>query len=386
MDFQQILAELVATQTDPHTRARQWKSANQGTVIAHLLPDVPEEIIHASGALPLAVTGVDRGTSLAESHIPSFVCSLLRNPLEMALRRELEFIDGMVIPYVCDSARAFSQVWEANFPDLFNHTLWLPKKVSGDSAKQFLFSEFMRLKKRLEVFLGREITDQSLRHAIGVYNQNRRLLRRLFALRKKGRIPLPYADYLSVVKASMTMPREDHNTLLARLLEGLKEECRPCEKEESVRVFLLGSLGEPHSVLTLFDELGMDVVDDHFYDGTRCFLQDVDEAVDPMEGLVSRQLSKAPLSGFHYQDDRWRQYLLDRVRDGQIEGVVYFPLMYCDPMEFDYPLIKGLLGEMGIPVLFLETDFHSGSLGQVRTRLEAFAEMLREKKDESLPC
>lgn len=385
MDFQQILAELLTNRSDPRSRARQWKSSHQGTVIGHLLPDVPEEIIHASGALPLAVTGSDRGTSMAEGHIPSFVCSLLRNPLEMALGKELDFIDGMVIPYVCDSARAFSQVWEANFPDLFNHTLWLPKRVSGGPAKRFLFTEFTRLRKRLESFLGLEITHQSLAHSIRIYNQNRRLLRRLSALRKEKRIPIPYADYLSVVRASMTMPREEHSTLLATLLDGLEGQRGPSQREGSVRVFFFGSLGEPRPVVALFDELGLDVVDDNLYDGTRCFLQDVDETVEPMEGLVDRQLSKAPLSGFHYQQDRWRDYLLHRVRDGRIEGLVYFPLRYCDPMEFDFPLIKRLLDEMDIPVLFLETDFHSGSLGQVRTRLEAFAEILRERKDEILP-
>ena len=382
--MQGILTEFLTVKSDPYNRAREWQVTHQGRVIAHLLPDVPEEIIHAAGALPLAVLGLDRNVSLADSHIPSFICPFIRNSFEIALQGELDFIDGMVIPYVCDSTRAFSHVWEAKFPDLFNHVLWLPKKCDGDSAKRFLLSEFLRLKEKMEVFSGRKITDSDLYQSIRLFNENRRLLRQLFALRKKGRVPISYADHLTVVKASMMMAKEHHNTLLSRLLKCLKGGGQPDGNEEPVRVFLFGILGEPHAVVSLFDELGMNVADDHLYDGTRYFLQDVDEAIDPIEGLVNRHLSKDPLSGFHYPRDTWTEYLQKRIKENQIEGLVYFPPKYCEPLEFDYPLITELLLEMDVPILFLETDLQSGSLGQVKTRLEAFAEILRGRKDESL--
>ena len=127
MDYKQGAARLLGMQVDPYGYAREWKRAHGEKVIAHLPPDVPEEIIHASGALPFAVMETDLKISLAHVHLPSFTCSLLKGTLETALQNNLDFIDGMVIPYVCDSNSAFSQVWEANLPGLFNHTLWLPK-------------------------------------------------------------------------------------------------------------------------------------------------------------------------------------------------------------------------------------------------------------------
>jgi benzoyl-CoA reductase subunit C len=383
MNSEQILNEFLTCHTAPLDKARTWHMRHKGKVIAHLLPDVPEEIIHAAGALPLALTGRDQKTSLADSQIPSFICPLLRNPFEMALRGELDFIDGMVIPYVCDSTRAFSHVWEAKFPDLFNHVLWLPKKCDGVSAKAFLFSEFSRLKERLEVFVGREITAHDLRQSIGVYNQNRKLLREVYRLREKGQIPITYANFLAVVKASMIMAKTDHNALLSALVDDLREQHEPRGKEAPVRVSLFGTVGEPYPVLSLFDQIGLNVVDDSLYNGTRYFLQDVDPSAAPMEGLVNRHLSKDPLSVFHTPRDRWRAYLRRRITENQIEGVIYFPSTYCDPLEFDYPFFKELIGETEIPVLLLETDLQSGSLEQMRTRLEAFAEMVRERKDDT---
>lgn len=386
MSFQQLLIDFLAVRTDPYRQAREWKASHQGKVIAYLFPDVPEEILHASGSLPMAILGLDRSVSLSDSHIPSFICSPIRNAFEIALDGGLDFIDGMVIPYVCDSTRAFSQVWEANFPDLFNHTLWLPKRCDVDSAKRFLLSEFHRLKERLGDSCGREITNQHLARSIGIYNQNRKLLRQLFSLRRERRISIPYADCLAIVKSSMVMAKEDHNTRLLRLLTRLRGPGERHFEEAPVRVFLFGTLGEPDSILSLFDEVGIDVVDDHLYNGTRYFLQDVAKTIDPIEGLVNRHLSKDPLSGFHYPQGTWRQYFTKRVRENHVEGLIYFAPKYCDPLEFDYPLVKTLLGEMDIPVLFLETDLQSGSLGQARTRIEAFAEMLRERKDEAAYC
>lgn len=83
MSFQHTLTELLAIQTNPYTKAKEWKTTHQRKVIANLPPDVPEEIIHASGAFPLAVTGRDRKTSLADSHIPPFIDYVRSQILEL---------------------------------------------------------------------------------------------------------------------------------------------------------------------------------------------------------------------------------------------------------------------------------------------------------------
>lgn len=318
---------------------------------------------------------------MSDSCIPSFACSHIRAPLEMALQKELDFIDGMVIPYVCDPTRALSHVWEVNFPDLFNHTLWLPKKLDGNPAKRFLSLEFLRMRERLEAFCGREITDSDLRQSIAIYNRNRELLRELLSMMKQGRIR--YADHMAIVKASMMMPKEQNNTLLVKLLQELKQQSEPGGEKESVRISLFGLFCESHSILRHFRESGMQVVDDNFLHGTRYFSHDVDENIDPMEGLVDRHFAKAYLSCFHYSGDEWRKHLIKGIKDSQIEGLICLTPSYCDPLGFDYPVIRQLLQELDIPVLFLEMEFSSG---QLRTRIQAFAEILKERKNDSPQC
>ena len=384
MDREKLLALFFDVKCDPYAKARQWKKARKGKkIIAHLLPDVPEEIIYASGSLPMPVLGADRARDLSHVHLPSFTCALIREPLEMALNNELEFMDGMIIPYVCDSTRAFSQIWELNFPKLFNYTFWIPKKSDGVTTKKFLLHEMLRLKKSLEVFLGHEITDTDLRQSIRIYNHNRKLLRELHQMKGQPRSTITNSEYTAIMAASMLMPKEESSQTLQMLLEYFKTTDRCYEEsteKKRVRVFLFGSLCESSLFFKYIDQAGIDVVDDNLYNGTRYFLVDVDEGADPMESLVNRHFSKDPMSCFHYPRTQWERYIRERVKKSEIEGVLFLNLKYCEPMEFDYPLIKEVLQKLDVPILFLETEFSSGSMAQMQTRLEAFAEMLRVRK------
>jgi len=378
MEPRKDIAGVLDRKLDNLSYAKKWKTRHADKVIAHLLPDVPEEIIHAAGFLPLPILGPGLETSRSDYHlVPQFLCSVIKQPLAMALEGALDFIDGMVIPYVCDSTRAFSHVWESNFPDLFNHTLWLPKKHEGKSSKRFLVQEFFRLKDRLESLAGREITSSDLKRSISIYNLNRKLLRNLFDLTREGKTSLSYANFLRIVETTMIMPKEESNEILTNILKEVNNQNIPSDEKEYLRIFLFGMMCDSGTILKSFHEIGLNVVDDNLYHGTRYFSQDVNETAEPIEGLVNRQLTKDPLSAYHYSEYQLRGYLLEKIRKNKIDGLVYLTPKYCDPSEFDYPFIKRLLHEVRIPDLFLETDFPSASEPQIRTRLEAFAEILR---------
>jgi benzoyl-CoA reductase subunit C len=111
----------------PWEQARAWKEKTGGKVVAHLLPDVPEEIIHAAGALPIAVEGAGVQVSRAQAHIPGYTCSHAMGALELGLRGDLDVVDGMVIPYVCDTTRNLFHIWSHCFPNMTNEFLRLPK-------------------------------------------------------------------------------------------------------------------------------------------------------------------------------------------------------------------------------------------------------------------
>lgn len=343
--------------------------------MAYFLPDIPEEIIHASGVYPFPLLDIKRRSSLSEGVVPTFLCPLVRNPLEMALAGELDFVDGMVIPYTCDTTRAFSHVWEDLFPSLFNHTLWFPKKGGNNASRTFLCSEFLRFKERVEEFSNGRISDDALSRSIHTYNRSRKILRELFHRRGNGGSCLAYSDFMEILKRSMFMPGEENTRGLVELVDDLEKST--ANTGESVRVFLFGAICDSYDLLKCMEGMGLQIVDDNLYNGTRYFLGDVNEDEDPIEALVERHFAKDPLSVYHYPEEEWIDYFEKRVKENNIQGFIFLLPKYCDPAQFDYPFIKKLLNDWGIPVLHLETDFPSFADAGLHTRLEAFTEMVK---------
>ena len=61
------------------------------------------------------------------------------------------------------------------------------------------------------------------------------------------------------------------------------------------------------------------------------------------------------------------------------DGVVVAMMKFCDPEEFDYPMIKQAMEAAEIPLLQIEIDQQAQSVEQLRTRLQSFAEILQAR-------
>jgi benzoyl-CoA reductase/2-hydroxyglutaryl-CoA dehydratase subunit BcrC/BadD/HgdB len=179
----------------------------------------------------------------------------------------------------------------------------------------------------------------------------------------------------AAVASSMLILKERHNELLATLLRQVEGAMNPAEGE--ARLVLSGGLCEMPEldVLDLVEQLGARVVDDDLYVGSRYFATQVEEGLDPVEALADRFLKDVPCPTKFNQDTDWGDYLVDRARESKARGVVIFLAKFCEPHGFDYPLLKDKLTAAGIPHLLLQTD-HSGPSGQIRTRLQAFIELI----------
>jgi benzoyl-CoA reductase subunit C len=382
MEIEATLAPFRFVQTDPYLWARQMKTARQTKVMGFLFPDIPEEMLHAFGLLPVAMPGTVNTVKYAYLYLPNFSCPFNVSPLEVALQGTLDFLDGLIIPYSCDAMRAFSHVWEANFPNHLSHTLWLPKKIDGVGSRAFFRQELLRMKEALIDFTGVCISDEDLFDSIKLFNRNRSLLKSLHQQQSASPPALSNEDFMSVVSAATHMPKETHIDRLEKLLVALSE--RQLEKSaarpELIRIFLFGSVCEVNEIYQCFDRAGIMVVDDSLYNGTRYFSENVEEHGDPLENLVSRHFRKDPISCYNYRKGHFAEYLKGKFARSSIDGVLYLNPKNCEVLQLDYPMVKGLCEEMDVPILFIEMDHTFGSMGQLEIRLEAFAEMIRERK------
>jgi bzd-type benzoyl-CoA reductase N subunit len=328
----------------------------------------------------MRILGYKENVSLADSHVQAFICSLVRTSLDAALKNKFDFLDGVVFPHSCDSIQNLGDIWRRSFPKQFVEFVVLPVWIDIPEAEDYLTEEIARFRGSFEKHLGVSISDSAIAKSIDIYNENRNILEALYSLRRDNPGAITGKELLDVVRASMSMRKEDHTALVRKLLEELSG--APQKNGAAIRVVLYGNACDHPDIMNLFEEAGAVVVDDDLCTGSRYFLHTEPSDGDPIRKIAQRYTRRIPCPSKHSSDFDRRRYLVDMVRKSNADAVVMLVLKFCDPHAFDYPDLAKRLTESNIPHLLIETEMQPASLEQIRTRLQAFVEMLKEKKND----
>lgn len=356
----------------PWQRALAWKENTGRPVIGHLLPDVPEEIIHAAGALPMAVEGAGVQGTQAQAHIPGYTCSHAMGAVELGMRHDLDVLDGMIIPYVCDTTRNLYHIWNHCFPHKASEFLRLPKRIDYPGAAEYLKAEYTRLLEFLSRISEKPAGPRQLADSLNLYNRSRSELRRAYQMQKEQPTVWTSDKVQCVFRSAMYVPREDH----LKWMEGLPWDEKVHDTRQRVPVYVRGKVWDPPGVLDMFDTMGLLVVGDEMVTGYRGVAVDAIPDGDPIEALVRRHLSMTPYAGYHQQPAKMVSSFLDRVQSSGARGVIFLNPKFCEAAGFDTPDFQTALYEAEIPSLILETSSRGVALEQIRVRLEAFHEMI----------
>ncbi len=362
----------------PYEKLRQWKKANEKKMAGCSPMHFPEELIHAAGMLPVVLQETDETITTGFSYIYPFFCGITRNLIDVGVKGQLSFLDGLVYADICVQNRTAASILRQNLPSVYVDVAQLPSSFTRKGVMEDTIKELDRIKANLEKLAGRNIDDTSLKQSIAAYNKNRSLLRRLHNLCQKNPRLLPYRDMQVIVQSSMLMPKEEHTQLLEKLLAEM-EGMKPASVKGS-RLFLSGHLCQSPKadILDLIEGVGGIIVDDDLYTGYRYYAIDVEMNGSPIEALAKRHLEKSlPVPTRTGLPMRWEKYLVDRVKASKAQGIVVLMVKFCEPHLFYYPFIKEALTKASIPHIMVETEHEVVSLEGVRTRLQAFMEMLK---------
>jgi benzoyl-CoA reductase subunit C len=374
MEKKPILDGLKKIAEAPFPYLRNWKKRTGKKILGYFCTNTPEEMIQAAGLLPVRLLGSKESISLASRHLQSYSCSLIQSSLEGALKGEMDFLDGTVFPHTCDSIQRLSDIWAENMSFPFHWDLVLPVKLHTESARLYLIQELRRFREGLQEFIGRTISDDDLRSAFALANENRSLLRECYRRRteKPGLFSAP--EFLALVNTAAFLPKEEHTVQLKRLLA--QPDGKVPFPPEGARLFLAGSVCDQSAVLDLFENSGASIVGDDLCTGWRYFAEDVRPEGDPLEALADRFIRRVPCPcKYNPRIDRGQDFLT-KVMASRAQGVVFLLLKFCDPHAFDYPYLKGKLDEKKVPSLLLEIEPGGIPHGAMETRLEAFVETL----------
>jgi len=358
---------------DRHRAAKQWKIQRNRPVVGWTCTYVPEEIIYAAEALPVMVWGSLGETNLADAYMPSNSCSFARSCFNAALRGDYDYLDGLVESTSCDNREKTYDMW-VNYSKVPNIYLVNTPHTNTEQAQLFFHRELVKFKEWLEQTFKTEISEDSLNDAISVYNENRNLLRKVYDLKLKKPPLISGAEYLEIALAGLVMPKPEHNVLMSGFLAEVER--RSDLPREGLRLLVSGSVMDNTELVKLIESVGGTVVADDWCTGSRYFWNNVDvDTGDPLKAIAKRYLGKVPSSFMYQQEERFK-HIAELAKRFEVDGVIMFVIKYCDTNMFDAPHLRDELKAMGLPILYLEWEHSMSGFAGLKTRVEAFIEMV----------
>ena len=143
------------------TAARAWKNAVPGRKVVGFLPVyAPLELIHAAGCLPLGLFGGgDRMEVIhGDAYYQSYICRIPRSTVELGVTGRLDFVDGMIFPFVCDVIRNLSGMWKIMFPNVWSKFFDTPQNFDPEIGGRYYAAELQEMREGLETLTGRTIS------------------------------------------------------------------------------------------------------------------------------------------------------------------------------------------------------------------------------------
>jgi len=356
---------------EAYPTVKRWRDGG-GKVLGHFQVYFPEEIAHAAGFLPFKIRGASVDAVHSDSRFGSYLCSILKTSLEIALSGAVE-LDMFVTHPICDAARNLAGVFGRNF-EYPCQILYLPQNANSRHAPSYLRDEYDRLKQTVEEVAGTSVSDDDIRGSLEVFNENRRLLRDLYATKRDTPWAISADEAYVLVAVGGMVPREEHNELLKAVLPAIAE--RPARRQDKLRVVYEGGFCE-QPPLDLIRSIGRScyVVDDDLLIGLRWILEDVPTEGDPLLNLATAYLESSSYSPVQHDLRKPKEkMLLERIRAADAQAAIITAAKMCEPgLEEQVAYIQALERE-DIPYFVSEFEENMTGFDGLEIQLETFLE------------
>jgi benzoyl-CoA reductase subunit C len=379
-DVEDMKPFLAGISQDENSFLHDAKSSGK-KIIGYFCSYMPLELFHAAGVVPYRIRGIpDRDIGPGTTYLSSRICTFCRNALTLAIEGDFFFLDGLVGCNTCDQVRRTCQNWIIKKPPEFTDFIHTPRVYRKDNVMHYA-DQILHLKDNLEGWLGKKIHDDDLREACTTYNRARGILRQLSDLRKGESALLSGAEMITLGIAYHQMPVDSFIAAADDLLEKRLTSSRSTDR---TRVVLCGSLLDEPEYVSFIEAQEFDVVAEPICFGQRSYWDDVDLCQDPLTAIAERSLTHFPCARIGDSfPSRWeRTYRI--YKDYHAEGIIFQRLKFCQLWGVDVHNMSPYCYEYDIPLLQLEREYGFFSTGQLKTRLQAFKELIKDRND-SMP-
>lgn len=341
----------------------------------------PVEILLAAGAVSVGICAFsDETTAEAEKVLPRNLCPLIKSSYGFAITEKcpyMYFADLVVGETTCDGKKKMYEL----LSEVKNvHVMQLPQTQNDEASKELWYKEVLALKDKVEKEFGVVITEDNIKSAIKIKNEERRLLKEFYELSKSCPPPISGAEQLKVLYGSQfKFDYEQKNKELRAAIDKVKADYESGVRnvpESAKRILITGCplAGVTEKVVTAIEESGGVVVAYENCIGIKPAERLVDENEEPYKALADRYL-KIGCSIMTPDTNRY-ELLASLVKDFKVDGVVEMTLQACHTYNIETASIRKQMQDRSIPFISVETDYSTADNAQLKTRLAAFIEML----------
>ncbi|MBR0598070.1 2-hydroxyacyl-CoA dehydratase subunit D [Sinanaerobacter chloroacetimidivorans] len=373
-DLMQLIRELEEIGENPRPSILKSMKETGKEAVGCFPIYTPEEIVYAAGMLPVGMWGGQIVGRQSDRYLQSFCCSIMKANTEQALIGSYDFLSAVILTTFCDTLKCIVENWKVALPQLCLIPMVYPQNRKIDAGKQFMREELMRVIAELEKVTGREITVKALEESVELYDEYRRTMQEFVDLVPEHQELLSAKRRHLIIKAAYFMDKKIYTEKLKKLIQEIKK--MPVEQGKKKKIIITGLISEPQGMLDILTENGMVIVADDLAHESRQFRSIAPKKGDALDRMTER-LALQDGCAFLYDEAKSRgSMLIDMVKKYDADGIIFCQLKFCDPEEFDYPIIKKELQLKEIPTLYIEIEQQMDSLEQLRTRIQSFAEML----------
>lgn len=359
---------------------KEQRSRHGRKALAVLPIQYPKELLTAMDVLAVELwgpPGVPRGPGAGR--LQAYVCAVARNAVAFVQAGGTQDVDGFLYPHACDSIQGLATLIP-NFGGADKPALHYlnPKGGSRPSSRKFLVAELRDLAGKIGALTGEPLAPGRLQWAIGLHREIDGLRLRLLEGRRSD---LADRALYELLRRGEWLWPEDHLAELCEATAGLKEAGDGAVKPRGVPLLLTGIVPEPMTIFDRLADMGAYVAaDDYAAVGRRVVRRPLVVKDDPMETLAWLMFAYPPCPTRAASLAERLDYLSRLVHRSGAVGVVIHTVKFCEPELFDVAGIKEHFGAEGVPVLFLESELEGELAGQTVTRLEAFVEMVAQRR------
>lgn len=360
--------------------------------VAFVCENTPEPLMNLDGTFSIRLSAPNTGSmDIATYYMTSFLCETSRALLERAIEGGFNFADCVIAPDGCtminrcvENMELLKTMGQGN-DRFFHQYMEIPLKADENGVELLKLQCKNHILTPLSRAYGIDTSDAAIRTAVAGHNEICSLIRAIGDFRKEERPRITGYEFHVLTLATYLAPKY----LIVDKLRETLEEIRTREPEPKpyrARLMVVGSEVDDSGFIRLIEETGAYVCADRFCFGSLpgrdvIEMNDDEDALTQLcrqyvhRGQCPRMMNMEKVYGR-------KQYVNDAAREYGADGIIYQQVKFCDPWAYERLLGSTMLREdYGFPVMSVDRPYNiASSIGQMRTRVQAFVESIEIKK------